>query len=768
MYLSQDEIMANVGDKAKLEDVKDFGKTAYSLGVELERNGDSTQAIGTCPICDREKKFYINRSTGQWDCKVCGESGNIYTLLTHIFKRGQKTTPEEKHGDLRINRKLLRSATLKDWGVVVSPLTGEWLVPAWSAENKLVQLYRYRPDDQGKFRLMPVGGLGHGLFGVPLFNPNLPDVYLCEGPWDAMALREIMKVSKRTEEGGLELTGTESVSLLNKSNVLAVPGCNVFLKSWPKLFAGKKVYILYDNDHPKSSAGDGKEVDPPGLAGMKRVAAALAQSEEPPLEIHYLSWGEAGFNLELPDGYDLRDLFGGAGNKGSERVPKLAHLLTRLFPVPSEWIPGRDPKAPAGGTDINCLPCAEWKVLIQSWKKAMKWTDGLEKALAVMLSCVTSTRASGDQLWCKIIGPPSCGKSTLCEALSVNRDFVYAKSTIRGFHSGYKTDKEGEEDNSLIPKIKNKTLVTKDGDTLLQAPNLKQILAEARDIYDTTARTHYRNKTDREYTNVRMTWLLCGTSSLHSIDSSELGERFLDCVIMDKIDPELEWEILWKVADRAHKNMAIEADDQDARSQHDPAMLKAMQLTGGYVNYLRNNAKTLLEGVGMSDGMKQRCMELGMFVSHFRAQPSTKQTKVAEREFSARLVIQMIRLATCLAVVLNRKEIDYEVIARVRDVALDTSRGPTLEIAKLLYSFGTNGLPSTVIMMRINDTDERVKQLLKFLKKIDVVEQFNLKTAKGVGSKDRYRLTPRMYDLYKRVMDPSEAVADNPQEYKAE
>ena len=145
-----------------------------------------------------------------------------------------------------------------------------------------------------------------------------------------------------------------------------------------------------------------------------------------------------------------------------------------------------------------------------AWRKALKWTDGLDCALSVMLASVTSTMQVGDQLWVKIIGPASCGKSTLCEALSVNDKYILAKSTIRGFHSGYKSDRDGTEDNSLIVQVRNKTLITKDGDTILQSPNLGQILSDARDLYDCTTRSHYKNKMGKDYVGVRMTWILCG------------------------------------------------------------------------------------------------------------------------------------------------------------------------------------------------------------------------------------------------------------------
>ncbi len=219
-------------------------------------------------------------------------------------------------------------------------------------------------------------------------------------------------------------------------------------------------------------------------------------------------------------------------------------ILEMFEPVPESWLQGNG-KPRRVATQQNTTSCTDYKTLITSWRKALKWTDGLDISLSVMLASVASTMAVGDQLWIKIMGPAACGKSTLCEALSTNTVYIIAKSTIRGFHSGWKSD--SGEDTSLIAQASGKTLITKDGDTLIQAPNIGQILAEGRDIYDTTSRSHYRNDQGKDYIGQRMTWILCGTASLRCIDQSELGERFLDCVIMDSIDDELEDEILWRV-----------------------------------------------------------------------------------------------------------------------------------------------------------------------------------------------------------------------------
>ncbi len=370
-----------------------------------------------------------------------------------------------------------------------------------------------------------------------------------------------------------------------------------------------------------------------------------------------------------------------------------------------------------------------------------------------MLASVASTKLIGDQLWIKVIGPAACGKSTLCEAITVSRRYVVAKSTLRGFHSGYKSERgESNEDNSLVIDLYDKTLITKDGDTLLQSPNLSQILSEARDIYDKVSRTHYRNKMSKDYAGINMTWILCGTSSLRSIDSSELGERFLDCVIMERIDDGLEDEILLRVINRADRNMLLEANGTP-ESQQEPELTEAMQLTGGYVDYLRDNAGTQMQNIENPTRSKLRCSRLAKFVARMRARPSTRQEETAERELAPRLGSQLVRLAKCLAFVLNREEVDVVVMQRVTRVALDTARGQTLEIAHCLHKLGEQGAEAHGVGLAINRTDDQSRRLLRFLRQIEVVENFVPNLGRGIRGKVRWRLTDYMRDLYEDVID---------------
>lgn len=738
----------------------------------LDLSIGSKEAIGECPFCGTAKKFYVSVETGQWSCKVCGTGtskggGNVYTFLRLLHEHSVNAKVDLE--DLRVHRRLMSEATLRKWSCCRSFLTREWIVPGYGQDGKIHQLYRYIKDiASGKWRLLATPELGHCLYGINLYNPKKPDVWLCEGPWDAMSLYEMMRTTKLDDNDNLTLTSNELSSLYAQCNILAVPSCNTFSEQWSYFLRNKIVHLMFDSDHPKKNPRTEQLIPSAGHEGMKRVAGILGRVEQPPKEIHFVSWGSSGYDPSRPSGWDVRDVLtlspkgGGVVWPAKDRIARLSVLLDRIYPIPADWIGGRTSEARAsGGVEVDCLPCEDWQSLVTSWRKAMRWIDGLDRALSVCLAVILSTKVLGDPLWLKLVAPPGAGKSTICEALSVNKKYIYPKSTIRGFHSGFRAG--GDEDNALIDQVKGKTLVTKDGDTLLQSPNLGQILAEARDVYDSTSRSHYRTGAGKDYTGIRMTWILAGTASLRKLDDSELGERFLDCVIMDKIDPDLEDEILFRAAHRAERNMSFMSDGK-METQHDADLVQAMQLTGGYITYLRENAQQLLDKVRMPQSALHTCMRLGIFVSYMRARPSARQDESSERELGSRLVIQLVRLAKCLAVVLNRPTVDEEVMRRVRTVALDTARGRVLDLAAYLFKNHKKGVDAAAIPIAMNYKKDKCYDLLAFLRKIEAVEIFFLSQTTGYKSPPRWRLSVRLYGLYDEIIgagDRANAEATN-------
>lgn len=734
-------------------------------GVDLGYRPRDKEAVGDCPFCGREK-FSVNTSTGQWRCLVCNEGdengksikgGNATIFIQKLLAQSDKSTTE--YNEFCEQRGLLYPETLVDWNVCKSISTGEWLVPGWSWSEsdksaRMTQLYRYVKTPK-RYNLFPTPTLGGKLFGLNLFDPKKETVYICESVWDAMAVYEILKIAKYDDRGKLVQTSNVDKSLYGTSNIVATPGCTTFFESWLPLFANKKVVILAQNDHPKPHPKTGEMLPPASYNGALRIIRMLSEADVKPLSVSLLLWGDDGYDESLPSGYDARDALKASGDSVGERIRSFEQLIGRFTLKTEASSPSvsksHGDSSKASLDELEALPCDSYRDLTLSWRKAMKWTDGLDYALSVMLAAVASTKLLGDQLWFMVISPPSTGKSTLCEALSANKKYVIAKSTIRGFHSGYKSDREGEEDNSLIPHIMGKTLIVKDADSLLTAPNKEQILGEARDLYDCTSRSHYKNKMGKDYVGIRMTLLLCGTAALREMDASELGARFLCCTIMNKIDEELEHEVGWRVVNRADMMLAFESDGK-MDSHQSPEMTQVMRLSSGYVSYLRENVVELMSQIEVSDKAKEYCVHLGKFVSYMRARPSKKQDESVEREFSARLISQLYRAAKCLAVVLNRDSMDdLEVMKRVKRIAIDTSQGQTYEFTKLLFEAGVKGHEAKWLSHHTSRGMDKINHMMRFLKQIGVVENFQVTVKNLRGTKLKWRLTRTVYELFAEV-----------------
>lgn len=730
-------------------------------GLSLKISGD--EASTKCPFCDREGKFNINTGSGLYRCVVCNEGskkggGNALTFLNKLHAQSLKDTSNHKKKEIESlanNRGIFDTSTLLSWGVCFSTITGIPIIPAYNQDLKLNQVYKYASPEPGKKPiLMATATLGQGLFGLNLFDPKKPFIYLCEGLWDAMIIWEVLSCTRLTldDEGKPKYLYTSNAekALINKCNVIGVPGCGTFSEKWVELFKGKDVFICYDNDHPKVVKDE--EKDPASIVGIRRVVGFMSKPGSTPKSIRYLEWGPGGFTKDLPHGYDIRDHFKDEVTM-TQRVKKFADIRQRMKVIPANWVEGRSIEShKKGSPTIESKECQSWKQLKKACIKAMKWTKDLDVAFSVMLACSMSTKVLGDQLWVKIVGPASCGKSTLCEALAVNQEFTISKSTIRGFHSGYKSDSTGEEDNSLISIVDGKTLLVKDGDTILKSPNLPQILSEARDIYDRVSRVHYRNKISRDYDHICMTWILCGTSALQALDNSDLGERFLTCRIMETINEEEEEAILIRQSHKAWTAMNYESNGEVA-SRYSPEQLEFMQLTGGYLGYLRSNATDLLKAVQASEESLHYCTRLAKFVSYMRARPSKSQDELVERELAARLTGQLIRLGRFLCAVLNKNEFDSEVLKKVKKVALDTCKGKTLDIAEWLYKEGAKGVELRTIAIWINETDDKTRTLLRFMRRIGALEVFQYKPGAGMLGRHKWRLSPQLHKLFDAIYE---------------
>lgn len=292
----------------RTSEVPDNLKPFAFHSVDLSWAKGAKEATGACPWCGNDR-FSVEVATGKWRCFWCAKGtekggGNVKTFIRMLHEQGYEHT--SSYEALARDRKLLDPETLRRWGLAKSTITGEWLVPGYGPDGRLHQLYVYRKH-KDRMVLLATPTLQHQLIGLPLYDKAKNTTYICEGPWDAMALWETLGMAKYTESGGMQVTASAGNSMLAAINVVAVPGCLVFREEWADLFPGHTVLVAFDNDHPRTHPRTQEKVEPGALHGQRRLIGMLSAANHPPEEIYHLRWGELGYNLDLPYGYDVRD-----------------------------------------------------------------------------------------------------------------------------------------------------------------------------------------------------------------------------------------------------------------------------------------------------------------------------------------------------------------------------------------------------------------------------------------------------------------------------
>lgn len=712
------------------------------LGMDLSVK--DSQANGDCPFCGKEGKFTVSVENGLWRCFTCGEGnenggGNALMFLRLLHALGTEQSDEEFLDAVAKDRGLCNRATVKMWGIVRNPLPPHnWLVPGYNVDGKLHQLYR-QADIEGHRRYIPTPGIwpkgrSHALH-LPLDrNPTNPIVYICEGPWDGMALWEVAHGST------------------SECQIIAVPGCNVWQDAWTQLCDGKQVVLLFDSDYPRQV---GSKTFRAGYDGMRRVAKRLSGRAA---AVKWLRWGPDGFDPNKPDGWDLRDAL--SGSLSARRVIMNGLMTTQLADAPPEWFtvagtPGHTNGANSRG--IEPQDCNKWSTCESAWKEAMRWRDTLSDALTVLLAVCASTNQAGNQLFVDLVGSAGSGKTTICEGLLVSHHCHHLEH-LTGFHSGFKKPDDNTKDCSLIARVNGKTMITPEFDLMRTSPRYAELMGQVRRIFDGKSGATYKNSDeDTLYVGLRTPWIRAGTFAMMDTDQSQLGDRFLRFIIEDPSETEKR-NILYSAL-RSERTALMDQANGTAGSIVDHNTRVAYALTGGYVDWLRANVEDALALIDVPADCEDRCIDLAELAADLRARPNEDKHKKENhdrKELPTRLARQNIRLAMHVAVVLNKRKLDAEVLRIVRKVALDTSYGHSLNIVKWLVGRNhklpsksyqsTGGLGTKVLSQWLNMPLDRLENYLTFLRRIDVLQ---MRTKHG---SNMWLLTDRMYDLFLRIM----------------
>jgi DNA primase len=326
-----------------------------------------------------EMHLYFNSETGQYDCKKCGEKGNLITLAKHLGdsigeislgkniptpKKTTKIKPsliEDCHKALPdrirqyLNGRGITDDIISEYKLGWGEFYGKWwiTIPIQDNEGKYQFLkLRKDPDDQSndaKYVFYPAGSEAD-IYGWESIQGNKSSLVICEGELDRL--------------------------ILIKNAIPAITstaGAGTFKKEWLEhLKDFDSIYVAFDKDEA-------------GKREAEKLVGVLGENL-PDTSIYQITLPE-----EMTDGKDVSDYF----NRYDGNPDKFFYGL-------SQWVAGREP------IDVSKFVPLNSQNLSETLRLTIKQDE--ENKIATFL-CQLSAYTDNAQFNISFNAPSSTGKS---------------------------------------------------------------------------------------------------------------------------------------------------------------------------------------------------------------------------------------------------------------------------------------------------------------------------------------------------------------------
>lgn len=672
-----------------------FAATFRDLGVEFFQEIEH-QAIGICPACDA-RKFYVATATGVFDCKRCGLKGNVPTFLTWVLEHAE--TADEEYLELGRFRGL-PSSVYKKAGFV--HYANHWLLPVYGNGKYPVDLRRFNAEVFKGFRSLTK--CKTGLFGYKELaaNEGRSRVWICEGEWDWAALRWLLKKNGKSDV------------------VTGVPGAGTFKDDWLPHFKNTEVILAYDHDQP-------------GFDGAKRAWEKLMGAGA--RSVKFVVWPE-----NTTKGFDINDWIAHGWEQHRDQIKggvytNLVKLISNTHPEGATALESDDPEQ---GWDRGPKPdhIPTWSELLEVWAQYYDMHPDMVDALAVSLATILSVDIPGDPLWMYLVAPPGGGKTTILNGMKhsprcVFRSSLTPASLVSGFQSG--------KDPSLLPKLKGRTGVFKDGTEILTLPpNVRyEIYGVLRGAFDGDVSRTYGNNVERHYTDLHFSLLIGMTPAIHAENTSHLGERFLKFHMDARVNIAQQVSQIYKAVDQV---LGTVSEDTEP-------------LTDAMNSFLWQRVTSVPK---ISSVFVDRVVHTSRLIARLRTRVDREQFGEREvrvrpqSEIGTRLAKQLTKLALALAFVYGKGAVDEEVWRIVRRVASDTAYGFHLDIISTMIEEGGR-VKKDLLTQKMEMPGSTVGSRLADLMVMGVVKKENEAKQKVGRPSVVYVLDPEIIAMWNRA-----------------
>lgn len=704
-------------------------------GLKLEQSNQ--QLVGDCPFgmisslyCENPLgHFYANPTTGLWDCKRCGRSGNAYDFIRIFhdccFSNGMTT--EADYQLLSEYRPGISPETLEQHKLAYNPLLDEWLIPSYSLKGTMINLYAYKNRESEKG---PIPTIMSGptfkqlLYGLQHYRrESRRPLWLLEGHWDLLAFHEMVT----------------KLGVADQHDYVAVPGSHVFPDEDLALFSLRDVRLCYDHD----SAGE---------EGILKVCNKMGINSITPKKLWRMNW------TGLEKGYDVRDLINDNGHKvaWSKLNKDLAQELN-IDLVKS---------ANAAYSPNNMMiPCNSFTELTESIGKPGKLylPPSLQDTFCIVMAIAATTKLGGKPTWGFIVAPSSAGKTTLIDLFSTAHNHCFFMSKMTGLLSGY--FKEGMGDASILPKIQDHCLVIKDFTPILKASQQAQdnIFGELRDVYDGSTAAYYRNHVKAVYNDVRFNILACVTDAIRGINQTDVGERFIQIEYDSYWNPQgfMERDSINKSAlvKSAMSNVFTKINGQSSSGNF---LSEQKAQTWGFIDYLYNRINddrgwvhSKVEMISSNIAFCEYIENLSMWCNAARATVKRDKDKQLSHRprlpYPQRFAEVLCNMAVGVSLVLDEDDPNGRVKDIIRKIALDSGLSFQQEIMFAIAHSEGGALSIGDISTTLNVSQTHVLNHLRDMQELNIVK-YHIPAVRIRGNQPHiYALTPEYVDIAKAL-----------------
>lgn len=666
-------------------------------GLNLELNSDQN-LVADCPFCGKEYHLGVNQDTGQWRCLRCEAKGNLYSFLRqkwNLCHEGQDTDLLEALAQLRG----ITLPIIQENGLAWDDSNECWLMPIFKEgdpEKSILNLKQWKAQEK-IFRGTP--NCAQHLYYPKGHYDRLLDpetvILLCEGEWDALAAASITPFSSD-----------------HKYMVIGVPGAMIFKEAWADLFAGREVWILFDNDDA-------------GRNGARHVTNLLYAARSAPSKVKILAWPE-----NLPKGYDIRDLVKELEAEDHESPP-LAVVLSNLQDEHS----GVLVEAIADNVQIKR---DTWDSVLDDFRAVYHVDRTFADVCTLVAATLVAAKVPGDPLWMFLVGPPSTSKTAIVDAFSFDKEDceTLSKLTATALVSGWKVP-GSEEDVSIFPRLRSRTLLIQDYTTIVSMPAAAQedLYGMLREAYGGKVRVRYGNGKTVDQEDVYFSMVAAVTDVIRRDSKADLGERFLKIEVMgEDYDP--------MAVTLAAMNGVVKDAERTRKLQVLGESIKS------YLGslYIDPNKVPIVD-----EEYRLRIGSLSLVVGHLRAivQRSDGEIEIRPRaEGGGRVAKQLLKLGLCLCLLQKKIRMDDEVMRLVRKAAVDTVWGFSMEICQLMAK-NPGGLTTDEITHRLQLPKTTVRRITEDLQKLHVLRQGKTPNAFSTGrDSNLWQFDPKFASLW--------------------